>query len=59
MNVLVFGLGTFGGQVAVARHFARQGARVTVTDKKPREKLEDSVRALEGLGVRASTATRT
>ncbi len=50
-RVLVFGLGTFGGQISVARYFARRGARVTVTDKKPREKLEDSVRALEGLGI--------
>lgn len=52
MRVLVFGLGTFGGQIAVARHFAKKGALVTVTDKKPREKLEESVRALDGLGVR-------
>jgi UDP-N-acetylmuramoylalanine--D-glutamate ligase len=52
LKVLVFGLGTFGGQVAVARHFARQGAEVTVTDKKPQEKLEESVRALDGLGIR-------
>ncbi len=52
MKVLVFGLGTFGGQVAVARSFARSGAEVVVTDKKPREKLEESVRELEGLPVR-------
>ncbi len=51
MKVLVFGLGTFGGQIAVARYFAHKGARVTVTDKKPREKLEDSVRELSGLDV--------
>ncbi|MEZ0228961.1 MAG: Mur ligase family protein, partial [Planctomycetota bacterium] len=52
MKVLVFGLGTFGGQIAVARSFAKKGAEVVVTDKKPREKLEDSVRELDGLGVR-------
>ncbi|MBI3722941.1 UDP-N-acetylmuramoyl-L-alanine--D-glutamate ligase [bacterium] len=51
-RVLVFGLGTFGGQIAVARFFARAGSRVTVTDKKPREKLQESVAGLEGLGVR-------
>jgi UDP-N-acetylmuramoylalanine--D-glutamate ligase len=49
--VTVFGLGTFGGQIAVARFFARRGARVTVTDKKKAQDLADSVRELEGLGI--------
>jgi UDP-N-acetylmuramoylalanine--D-glutamate ligase len=52
VKVLVFGLGTFGGQIAVARYFAARGATVTVTDRKPREKLESSVAELEGTGAR-------
>lgn len=51
-RVLLLGLGTFGGQTAVARYFRALGARVTATDKKPREKLEESARELEALGVR-------
>ena len=46
-NVLIFGLGHFGGQIEAARFFARRGARVVATDLKPKEKLAEALRALE------------
>ncbi len=51
-RVTIAGLGTFGGSVAAAKFFARLGAQVTVTDKKPREALEGSLAEIEGLGAR-------
>lgn len=45
-QVLVVGLGRLGGGAATARWFAKQGAKVTVTDLKTREELADSVAAL-------------
>jgi len=51
-SVTVAGLGTFGGQVTAAKFFARLGAKVTVTDKKPREALEVSLNELDGLDIR-------
>lgn len=51
-EVLVVGLGTFGGGVGVTRFLAEQGARVTVTDLRPAERLAESLAALEGLPVR-------
>jgi len=50
-RVTVFGLGRFGGGIAVARWLAEQGASVTVTDKQTADKLADSVRQLEGVPV--------
>lgn len=50
-RVVVMGLGRFGGGVAVARWLAEEGARVTVTDREPREKLAESVAQLEGLSL--------
>jgi UDP-N-acetylmuramoylalanine--D-glutamate ligase len=50
-RVTVMGLGRFGGQIAGARWLAGQGAKVLVTDTTPPEKLADSVRQLEGLGI--------
>lgn len=50
-RVTVFGLGRFGGGVAVSRWLIEQGATVTVMDCDPAEKLESSLRNLEGLPI--------
>ncbi len=50
-RVTVAGLGRFGGGIAVSRWLVEQGARVTVTDQKPRADLADSVAQLEGLPI--------
>jgi UDP-N-acetylmuramoylalanine--D-glutamate ligase len=50
-RVTVMGLGRFGGGVGVTRWLARQGARVTVSDRAPAEQLAESVAALKGLDV--------
>ncbi|NLX14146.1 MAG: UDP-N-acetylmuramoyl-L-alanine--D-glutamate ligase [Phycisphaerales bacterium] len=50
-NVVVMGLGRFGGGIAVTRWLVGRGARVTVTDMAPADKLADSVAQLAGLPV--------
>lgn len=50
-NVLVMGLGVFGGGAGVARFLAERGARVTVTDLQPAERLAASIESLRGLDV--------
>src|SRR3990172_4139662 len=50
-NVVVMGLGLFGGGVAVTRYLVSHGARVTVTDLKPAEKLAQPLAELEGLPI--------
>ncbi|MBN1437099.1 MAG: UDP-N-acetylmuramoyl-L-alanine--D-glutamate ligase, partial [Sedimentisphaerales bacterium] len=50
-RVLVMGLGRFGGGVGVCRYLVGQGAKVTVTDKDPAEKLAGSLEALVGLPI--------
>jgi UDP-N-acetylmuramoylalanine--D-glutamate ligase len=45
-RVTVMGLGLFGGGVGVTQFLCRAGARVTVTDLRSAEDLEESVRAL-------------
>ena len=50
-RVTVMGLGLQGGGVEVVRFLATRGARVTVTDKRPAEKLRESLDAIAGLGV--------
>jgi len=50
-TVTVFGLGRFGGGIAVAKWLVEQGATVRVTDSAPREKLEESVKQLEHLPI--------
>ena len=50
-RVTVMGLGLFGGGVGITRFLVRAGAKVTVTDLRSREDLEESVRALEGLPI--------
>lgn len=51
LRVTVVGLGHFGGGLGVTQWLYSQGARVTVSDKAPAEKLKDSVAALAGLDV--------
>jgi UDP-N-acetylmuramoylalanine--D-glutamate ligase len=46
------GLGLFGGGAAVARHFARRGARVTVTDLRDEARLGPALRELADLDLR-------
>jgi len=50
-RVTVLGLGRFGGGVGVAKWLCSQGARVTVSDMAPAEKLAESVAALAGLDI--------
>ena len=50
-RVVVFGLGHFGGGIAVARWLVEQGARVLVTDKETSEKLAESVAHLADLPI--------
>jgi UDP-N-acetylmuramoylalanine--D-glutamate ligase len=47
----VMGLGLFGGGLEVTRYLVGRGARVTVTDTRPREKLAESLRLLADLPV--------
>ena len=46
-KVLVMGLGRFGGGVDVAKFACDAGAKVTITDLAPAEKLNDSLKQLE------------
>jgi len=50
-RVTVLGLGRFGGGVGACQWLCSQGARVTVSDLAPAEKLAESVAALAGLDV--------
>ncbi|MEM7031066.1 MAG: UDP-N-acetylmuramoyl-L-alanine--D-glutamate ligase [Chloroflexota bacterium] len=49
LKILIVGLARTGS--AVAKFLATQGAKVTVTDIKPAEKLVDEVQALAGLNI--------
>jgi UDP-N-acetylmuramoylalanine--D-glutamate ligase len=51
-RALVMGLGVFGGGAGVARFLAERGARVTVTDLQPAERLAGSIAALRGYDIR-------
>ncbi|MBA4119093.1 MAG: hypothetical protein C0513_00055 [Isosphaera sp.] len=55
-RVTVMGLGRFGGGVGVVRFLAARGARVTVTDKDPPDKLAGSIAQIEPL-VRAGVVS--
>lgn len=48
-RVTVMGLGLFGGGAAVARHFARRGAQVIVTDLRGADELETALREVADL----------
>jgi len=50
-RVLVLGLGSFGGGSGVARALARRGARVTVTDLRPIDQLDEARAELAGLPI--------
>ena len=50
-HVLVMGLGVHGGGAGVARFLAERGARVTVTDAQPAERLAGSIESLRGCDV--------
>jgi UDP-N-acetylmuramoylalanine--D-glutamate ligase len=50
-RVTVFGLGRFGGGIAVTKWLIEQGATVLVTDQDGEPKLRDSVAQLSGLPV--------
>lgn len=49
-RVTVMGLGRFGGGVGVTRWLAQRGARLTVTDEVPAEKLADSLAQISDTG---------
>ncbi len=51
-RVTVAGLGSFGGQAAVARYFSSLGAIVTITDTKPASELTRGLADIGDLGVR-------
>ena len=46
-KILVVGLGLQGGGVGIAKFFAELGAKVTVTDKKSKEQLLQSINRLK------------
>jgi UDP-N-acetylmuramoylalanine--D-glutamate ligase len=48
-SVLIMGLGRFGGGVDVVRFLHKAGAKITVTDSAPAEKLADSLKQLADL----------
>lgn len=52
LPVTVMGLGLFGGGATVARHLARRGARVTVTDQRNAQELAPALREIADLDLR-------
>ena len=50
-KVLVMGLGRFGGGVDVAKFAESCGAKVTVTDLAPAEKLQNSIEQLKEFAI--------
>jgi len=50
-KVLVVGLGLQGGGVGIARFFSELGAIVTVTDKKDKNKLQESIEKLKRFNI--------
>lgn len=48
MRATVMGLGLHGGGLAAAQFLARNGARVTVTDRRPRAALQSTLEQLDG-----------
>lgn len=48
-RVLVMGLGSFGGGLGVVKFLTSRGARVTVTDVRPAEKLWESLAELQAV----------
>ena len=52
VRVTMVGLGTRGGGLGVARYLVAQGAKVTITDRRPAESLAEALAALTGLPIR-------
>ena len=50
-RVTVFGLGRFGGGIAVSRWLVSQNAHITVADQDTSQRLSDSVQQLDGLPI--------
>lgn len=51
-KVLIFGLGVLGGGVGVAKFFAENGAKVTITDLKTKTELKSSLAKLKKYDIR-------
>lgn len=51
-KVLIFGLGVLGGGAGVAKFFAKNGAKVTVTDLKNKDELKPSLARLKQFDIR-------
>lgn len=51
MNVLILGLGNHGGGAGAAEYFCKKGFNVTVTDLRPRESLQKSIKKLSHLPI--------
>jgi UDP-N-acetylmuramoylalanine--D-glutamate ligase len=49
LNILVMGLGSFGGGLGVVRFLSDRGARITITDTRPAEKLTESLAELQSI----------
>lgn len=49
LNVLVMGLGSFGGGLGAVRFLAKRGARLLITDARPAEKLQESLEELQDI----------
>lgn len=49
LNVLVMGLGSFGGGLGVVKFLADRGAQVLITDTRPAEKLAEALAELQGI----------
>ncbi|HEY4262545.1 MAG TPA: UDP-N-acetylmuramoyl-L-alanine--D-glutamate ligase [Schlesneria sp.] len=49
LNILVMGLGSFGGGLGVVRFLNDRGARITITDTRPAEKLTESLAELQSI----------
>jgi UDP-N-acetylmuramoylalanine--D-glutamate ligase len=47
-KVLVIGLGILGGGVSIVNWLLKQGAKVSVTDSKPKEFFKDSIKKIKG-----------
>lgn len=46
LRILVMGLGSFGGGLGVVKFLAQRGAKITITDARPAEKLADAIEEL-------------
>ncbi len=50
LHALVMGLGSFGGGLGAVKFLIARGARITITDSRPAEKLTESLAELSDLG---------